>query len=63
MKSIFKKFGENLAAFVANLEKSKNHRPQPIILPMIVMEPENDRMKLQSLYAKVTTKACGIIRK
>jgi len=56
MKNTLTKFGKNLAAFVASLEKSKDHQQQPITLYMIATELENDLMILRSRFAK------GIIR-
>jgi hypothetical protein len=63
MRSIFNKFGKNLAVFVASLGKSSNHQQQPITLYMIAMELENDLTALRSRFARAITKVFGIIRK
>lgn len=61
MKNTLTKFAKNLAAFVASLAKSNDHQQQPITLSMIGMELENDLTALRSRFAKVITKACGIV--
>ena len=60
MKSIWTKFGNVRAAFVASLVKSKDRQPPPITLSMIGMELESDLMKLRSRFAKATIRGYGI---
>jgi len=60
MKNTFKKFGKNLAAFVASLAKYNDHQQQPITLYMIATELENDLTALRSRFAKGITRVYGI---
>jgi hypothetical protein len=63
MKNTSKQSESSRAASAKRSMKSSNHQQQRITLSMIEADLESLMTDLQSLYAKVTTKVCGIIRK
>ena len=63
MKPTSKKSENSHAASAESLEKSRDH-PQPrITLSMIERDLDDLTTDLQSLYAKITTKVCGVLIK
>ena len=63
MKHTSKKSENSSAASAESLEKSNDH-PQPrITLSMIERDLDDLTTDLQSLYAKITTKVCGVLTK
>lgn len=63
MKPTSKKSENSHAVFAESLEKSNDH-PQPrITLSMIERDLDDLTTDLQSLSAKITTKACGVLTK
>ena len=63
MKHTSNKSENNHAASVESLEKSSDHPQQRITLSMIERDLDDLTTDLQSLYAKITTKACGVLTK
>lgn len=63
MKPTSKKSENSHAASAESLEKSRDH-PQPrITLSMIERDLDDLTTDLQSLYAKIITKVCGVLIK
>ena len=63
MKHTSKKSENSSAASAESLEKSNDPRPLRITLSMIERDLDDLTTDLQSLYAKTTTKACGVLTK
>jgi len=63
MKHTSKKSENSHAASVESLEKSNDPRPLRITLSMIEGDLDDLTTDLQSRYAKITTKACGVLTK
>jgi hypothetical protein len=57
------RLGKDDASSVKRSTSRNSRQQQPITLYMIVMELENDLMKLRSHFAKVITKVFGISQK
>jgi len=63
MKSTSQQSESSRAASAKRSMKSSNHQQQRITLSMIEADLESLMTDLQSLYARVITKAFGIIQK
>lgn len=63
MKHTSNKSENSHAASVESLEKSSDHPQQRITLSMIERDLDDLTTDLQSLYAKITTKVCGVLTK
>lgn len=63
MKRTLKKSENSHAASVESLEKSNDPQPLRITLSTIERDLDDLTTDLQSLYAKITTKACGVLTK
>ncbi len=63
MKHTLNKSENSHAASVESLEKSNDPRPLRITLSMIERDLDDLTTDLQSLYAKITTKACAVLTK
>lgn len=63
MKHTSKKSENSHAASAESLEKSNDPRPLRITLSMIERDLDDLTTDLQSLYAKITTKVCGVLIK
>lgn len=63
MKRTSKKSENSHAASVESTEKSNDPRPLRITLSMIERDLNDLTTDLQSLYAKITTKAYGVLTK
>ena len=63
MKNICEKCGGSGVVYVDALESSKEAKPKPTTLSMIVEDLESDLIKLRSRFARAITKVYSTLRK